>query len=85
MPQLAGIQLPKIISRNISIIFTTAYPNFALEGYELNAKDYLLKPIAFERFCQAISKLALPAVTENKKTSSDFYLSKQMARTNFLK
>lgn len=42
MPQLTGLQLSKIISKDVKIIFTTAYPDFALEGYEINAVDYLL-------------------------------------------
>lgn len=85
MPQLTGIQLSKIISKNISIIFTTAYPNFALEGFELNAKDYLLKPIAFERFCQAISKLKQPVVQEQEKTAPDFLFVKTDGKNKFSK
>ena len=57
MPQLTGLQISRIISKDIKVIFTTAYPDFALEGFELNAVDYLLKPISFERFYQAVSKL----------------------------
>lgn len=57
MPQLTGLQLSKIVGDNVKIIFTTAYPDFALEGFDLNATDYLLKPIAFERFYKAVSKL----------------------------
>lgn len=57
MSQLAGLQLSRIISKKIKIIFTSAYPNFALEGLELNAVDYLLKSISFECFHQAVSKL----------------------------
>lgn len=64
MPQLTGLQLSKIISRDVKVIFTTAYPDFALEGFELNAVDYLLKPIAFERFYQAVSKLNSEVKTE---------------------
>ncbi|VXB92333.1 Two component transcriptional regulator, LytTR family [Flavobacterium sp. 9AF] len=57
MPEISGIQLSKIIKDKTKIIFTTAYSQFALESYDLNAVDYLLKPIAFERFYHAISKL----------------------------
>ncbi|MFH7012489.1 LytR/AlgR family response regulator transcription factor [Flavobacterium sp. FlaQc-52] len=64
MPQLTGLQLSKIISKEVKVIFTTAYPDFALEGFELNAVDYLLKPIAFERFYQAVSKLNAEVKTE---------------------
>lgn len=57
MPDLSGIQLSKIVKDKVQIIFTTAYPQFALEGYALNAVDYLLKPFEFERFYQSVLKV----------------------------
>lgn len=57
MPEITGIQLSKIINRKTQIIFTTAYPQFALESYDVAAVDYLLKPIEFERFYKAVSKV----------------------------
>lgn len=56
MPQLKGTDFAKMIDAKTKVIFTTAYSEFALEGFELNALDYLLKPIAFERFLQAVNK-----------------------------
>ena len=56
MPNITGIQLSKILNNNIKIIFTTAYSEFAVESYNLNAIDYLLKPFEFERFYKAIKK-----------------------------
>lgn len=56
MPELTGINLLKVLPVKPLIIFTTAYPEYALEGYELDVMDYLLKPITFERFLQAIEK-----------------------------
>ncbi|GAB3523084.1 LytR/AlgR family response regulator transcription factor [Emticicia fontis] len=56
MPELTGISLLKILPIKPLIILTTAYPEYALEGYELDVMDYLLKPITFERFLQAIEK-----------------------------
>lgn len=56
MRDLTGIQLSAIIKDKIGIIFTTAYPQFAVEGFELKAIDYLLKPIAFNRFITAVEK-----------------------------
>ena len=47
----------QVIKSKASVIFTTAYPEFAVEGFELNAVDYLMKPIAFERFFQAVEKV----------------------------
>jgi DNA-binding LytR/AlgR family response regulator len=57
MPDLTGIQLSAIIKDKVKIIFTTAYPQFAVEGFEMNAVDYLLKPIPFNRFIAAVEKV----------------------------
>src|SRR5215203_3855018 len=56
MPQLKGIELLKILKNAPKIIITTAYAEYALEGYELDVVDYLLKPIQFERFVKAVHK-----------------------------
>ncbi len=56
MPRLSGVQLAKIIPANCRIIFTTAYSEYAVESYHLEATDYLLKPISFERMLQAVKK-----------------------------
>ncbi|MUV03756.1 response regulator [Flavobacterium rakeshii] len=65
MPDLTGIQLSTIIKDKVQIVFTTAYPQFAIEGFEVNAVDYLLKPIPFNRFIAAVEKI------RNQKTDSD--------------
>ncbi len=56
MPQLKGIDFFKNLTYKPEVIFTTAYRDYALDGFELNAVDYLLKPIFFERFFSAIQK-----------------------------
>lgn len=56
MPQLTGIELLRTLKNPPQVIFTTAYSEFAIEGYELNVIDYLLKPISFERFLKAVEK-----------------------------
>ncbi|GJM34356.1 MAG: DNA-binding response regulator [Saprospiraceae bacterium] len=57
IPHISGLSLSKMISKDTKIIFTTAYSEYAVESYEVNAVDYLLKPISFERFAKAISKV----------------------------
>ncbi len=56
MPELTGTEFLKTLPQTPKVIFTTAYPDYALEGYTLNAIDYLLKPFSFERFIQATNK-----------------------------
>lgn len=57
MPVLSGLELYKSISNPPSVIFTTAYPEYAIEGFNLEAVDYLLKPISFPRFLKACQRL----------------------------
>jgi two-component system, LytTR family, response regulator len=57
MPELTGISLLKTLQKKPLVILTTAYSQYALEGYELDVVDYLLKPITFERFLKAIDKI----------------------------
>lgn len=60
MPEISGLSLAKIINNNAHIFFTTAHREFALEGFDLNVVDYLLKPISFDRFLLAIQKINQP-------------------------
>lgn len=65
MPNLSGLQLLKIIQPQQPVILTTAYSEYAVESYELNAVDYLLKPFSFERFTKAVYK-AIDAIRNSK-------------------
>jgi DNA-binding LytR/AlgR family response regulator len=56
MPGISGIEFAKTIPKNTLVIFTTAYAGYALEGYETEAVDFLIKPIVFERFKKAVAK-----------------------------
>ena len=66
MPKLKGFDFLKTLKNPPKIIVTTAYKEFALEGYELNISDYLLKPFGFERFLKAINKTFSNSTTKQK-------------------
>ena len=73
MPEITGITLLKVLQKKPYIILTTAYSEYALEGYELDVMDYLLKPITFERFLKAVEKATqrLTAMPINAEEKSD--------------
>ena len=64
MPELTGLQLMKIIGYKCKVIITTAYPDYALDGYEFDVIDYLLKPVTFDRFLVAAHKARERLATE---------------------
>ncbi|KAA2224952.1 response regulator transcription factor [Chryseobacterium sediminis] len=72
MPHLSGIDFLKSLPQKPQTIFTTAYRDFAIEGFELEAVDYLLKPITFERFFKSVERI-LRTITDHKE---DFILVK---------
>ena len=82
MPELSGTQLAKIVDPSIEIIFTTAYPEFAVEGFELKALDYLVKPISFIRFLDAIERYRSLHVKQNsaQDDTQDFLFVKSEYR-----
>lgn len=85
MPELTGINFMKIVGEKKKYILTTAYSEYALEGYEHNIIDYLLKPVSFERFYKSAEKARerFPA-GENKEDSYFFVKSSgQQHRINF--
>ena len=93
MPEVSGLSFAKSINKKIKIIFTTAYREYAVDGFDLKAVDYLLKPISFERLFQAVHKYEsenIPAELESDKEirpeKSDFFFvrsERKMIKINF--
>lgn len=70
MPHLSGISLARLLTRKSQIIFTTAYAEFAIDSYDVEAVDYLLKPVSLERFAKAMGKLMKTLPSPQKKSES---------------
>ena len=72
MPEISGIEFLQSLKNPPLVVFTTAYSEFAIKGYDLNVVDYLLKPIAFNRFFQTIEKVngLLDAQTDKKESNA---------------
>lgn len=88
MPKLSGIDFLKTLRNPPKVIFTTAFRDYAIEGFDLEVADYLLKPIPFERFLKAVAKVlhqpAAPASQPQIKADEDyvyFKVDKKMVKT----
>ena len=75
MPGLNGMELIKLIPTRSKVIFTTAFPDYALKSYEFNVTDYLLKPILFDRFLKSVQKvmssIATPEISNPTKAAEE--------------
>jgi len=80
MPKLSGINMVKSMEKLPEIVFTTAYPEYAVEGFELNVLDYLVKPISFERFTKAVNKAFAKLEPANERLTSSFIMVKSDKR-----
>jgi len=88
MPELSGIDFIKALHGKVKVILTTAYSEFALESYELDVVDYLLKPIRLPRFLQAVQKVVSsnePKTEEAREDSDDYIFVKTESKGKLLK
>jgi DNA-binding LytR/AlgR family response regulator len=93
MPEISGLSFAGSINKDIKIIFTTAYREYAVDGFDLKAVDFLLKPISFERLLQAVNKFldeTIPVKSRKKEElvyeKSDFIFvrsDRKMIKINF--
>lgn len=79
MPKLSGLSLLKTLQQKPEVIITTAYSEYAIEGFELSVTDYLLKPFSFERFLQAILK-----VQQKNKSNQNTVIVQNETASNFI-
>lgn len=77
MPELTGLELMRSLRRRPEVIFTTAYREFALDGFELDAVDYLLKPVSFDRFLKSMDKFLARAGKKTTETLVSTALSEE--------
>lgn len=85
MPKISGLDFYRSLSDPPEVIFTTAYPEYAVSGFEVNAVDYLVKPFPFDRFLKAVNRLQ-PAPGVGPPASPGFILlqaDKKMHKVNF--
>ena len=85
MPELSGIDFLKTLQKQPKVIFTTAYSEYAIEGYQLDVVDYLLKPFGFERFVQAVNKATGLLETHSKNSEKDYLLVKSEHKVHKIK
>ncbi|MEO5564402.1 MAG: LytTR family DNA-binding domain-containing protein [Chitinophagaceae bacterium] len=82
MPKITGLDFFKTLQQPPPVIFTTAYPQFALDGFEVNALDYLVKPVSFDRFLKAVMKareyyeIREKNVAETTSAAADYFFIK---------
>jgi two-component system LytT family response regulator len=89
LPKLKGMAFLKTLSHPPAVIITTAYHQYAVEGFELNVTDYLLKPFEFERFLTAVTKvrtaqIVKPEVIENREIKDSIFLNVQKKKVKIL-
>ena len=84
MESLTGIQLIHALKERPEVIFTTAHGSYAVEGFELDAADYLLKPISFERFVKSVDKVYNKFIQNRQKPNGGRQAAKSSAAGNYI-
>ncbi len=74
MPKGSGLTFYKSLQNPPYVIFTTAYPQYAVDGFEVNAADYLLKPFSFDRFFSAVNKVLEKKYSTDRSSNDDHYI-----------
>lgn len=74
MPEISGIELVRLSQNSTSFVMITSFSEFALESFELNVVDYLLKPVSFERFAKTIERFKSNKLNTEEKTAPSFYI-----------
>jgi two-component system, LytTR family, response regulator len=89
MPNLTGLQFLKLLDKKTKVVLCTAYSEYAIDGYELNVVDYLLKPISFDRFLRSVKKIEenrQPIIQNNvNKTEDEYIFVKAESKGKFIK
>jgi len=81
MPKISGLTFYKSLQNPPEVIFTTAYPQYAVDGFEVNAIDYLLKPFSFERFFTAVNKVIEKKFPSDPKSDSEHFIMIKSSKT----
>lgn len=76
MQQISGLEFAKVVPKNVKIVFTTAFKEYAIEAYKVNAFDYLLKPITYDDFmgsCQKVFEATCRTITTTQSSATVFW------------
>ena len=74
MPELSGMELAKLVSANTRVVFTTSYREYAVDAFEQEAADYLLKPVSYERFLKAVTRVRRDLLERSAEGGIFFYI-----------
>lgn len=89
MPNLTGLQFLKLLDKKTKVVLCTAYSEYAIDGYDLNVIDYLLKPISFDRFLRSVKKIeenSQPVIHNSvNKTEDEYIFVKAESKGKFIK